>query len=102
MRLLLGLRKSLRSRWLAPTLHIFLFATTWLTYVAQKEPLLDGPASWGFDLLFIADFPVALVAFSKLWDGHTTYALSLWGILGTASWYLLGVWILSRRDSTSR
>lgn len=101
MHLLLGSKKFLRSRWFAPTLHILLFAITWLTDLAQSQPLLDGPARLGFAFLFIADFPISLVAFSAMWDGKLFYGLSLWGVLGTVWWYLLGVWIHKRRASTA-
>jgi|ERR1700756_3780633 hypothetical protein len=88
-------KRFLRSEWLAPILHIGLFAITWLTYFVQNQPLFDGPSRWGFNVLFIVDLPISLVAFSKLWDGQLRYALSLWCILGTAWWYFLGVGIRS-------
>ena len=89
----------LRSRWLPPVIHALLFAMTWLTNLAQSQPLLDGPSRWGFGILFVADFPISLVAFSWMWDGRIAEALSFWGILGTAWWYLLGVWIEPGRKS---
>jgi hypothetical protein len=92
--------KFLGSKWFPPTLHIVLFAITWLTDLAQSQPLLDGPARWGFALLFIADFPISLVAFSAMWDGRLVYALMLWGILGTVWWYFLGLWIHSCQSTT--
>lgn len=95
MHLLPQSRRFLRSEWLAPTLHIVVFAATWLTNLVQKEPLLDGPARWGFNLLFFADFPISVVAYSKMWDGRLFYGLSLWGVLGTAWWYFLGIGIRS-------
>jgi hypothetical protein len=100
MHLLLQRNKFLRSQWLAPTLHMLLFAITWLTAFAQAQPLLDGPASWGFFILSIIDFPISMVAFSKMWDGKMVYGLSLWGILGTVWWYFLGILILRYRAST--
>lgn len=99
MRLLLESNEFLRSRWFAPTLHILLFAATWLAALAQAQPLLDGPARWPFGLLFVADLPISLVAFSAIWMGKLVYALLLWGVLGTAWWYLLGVWIRGERPS---
>ena len=91
--LLLQWNKVLRSRWFAPTLHILLFAITWITVFVQSESLLDGPARWGFTLLLILDFPISLVAYSAIWDNRLVYALSLWGILGTAWWYFVARWI---------
>lgn len=91
MHLLQETRRFLRSEWLAPALHIGLFAITWLTYFIQNAPLFDGPSRWGFNVLFFADLPISVVAFSKFWDGQVLYALSLWGILGTMWWYFLGI-----------
>lgn len=48
MHLLQETRRFLRSEWLAPALHIGLFAITWLTYFIQNAPLFDGPSRWGF------------------------------------------------------
>jgi hypothetical protein len=76
-------KRFLRSRWFLPTLHIVLFGITWVTALVQSQALLDGAARWGFGLLFVADFPISLVAFSWMWDGRTAEALSFWGILGT-------------------
>jgi hypothetical protein len=45
----------LGSRWFAPMVHAFLFAITWLTALFQSQPLLDGPARWGFMVLFFAN-----------------------------------------------
>jgi hypothetical protein len=61
------------------------------------QPLLDGPARWGFAILFIADFPISLVAFSAMWDERLILGLSLWGALGTAWWCVLGWWLDKRR-----
>ena len=90
MHLLPKSNKVLRSRWLAPTLHMFLFAITWLTAFAQARSVLEGPARFGFAILFIVDFPISVVASSKMWDGRLVYGLSLWGVLGTVWWYFLG------------
>jgi len=95
----LGYKKLLHSRWFAPTLHILLFAITWLTDLAQSQPLLDGPARLGFAVLFICDFPISLVAFSAMWDGKLAFGLLLWGVLGSVWWYFLGLWIQKRRAS---
>ena len=91
-------RRFLRAQSLAPTLHFIIFAVTWLADLAQSQPLLDGPARWGFGILFVADFPISLVAFSWMWDGRTVQALFFWGLLGTAWWYLLGICIDEIRE----
>jgi hypothetical protein len=83
----------LRLRWFAPAAHGFLFATTCIIALAQGKPLLDGPARWGFIFLFFADFPISLVGFSAIWDGRRLYGILLWGIIGTAWWYPIGVWM---------
>lgn len=97
MRLFPGHNKLLTWWWLAPTLHAVLFVTTWLTACVQAQSVLEGPARFGFAILFIVDFPISLVAFSKMWDGRLVYGLSLWSILGTAWWYFLGILILRYR-----
>lgn len=74
-------------------MHVFLFAITWLCALAQDKPLLDGRARWGFIFLFFADFPISVVGFSAMWDGRSIYGLLLWGIVGTAWWYFVGMWI---------
>ena len=83
----------LRSRWFAPILHAIFFAATWLAAHAQAKPLFDGPAHWGFDLLFLADLPISVFGFSMMWDGRWAYGIWLWGVLGTVWWYFLGRWI---------
>jgi hypothetical protein len=84
----------LRSRWFAPTLHVFLFATMCLGTSFQSQPLLDGPAPrWGFFVLFFADLPISVIGFSMMWDGKWNEGLLLWGVLGTAWWYLIGLLI---------
>src|SRR4051794_8921058 len=89
----------LRSRWFAPTLHVFLFATAWLCASFQSQPLLDGPARWGVYVLFFADFPISVIGFSLMWDGRQDEGLLLWGIVGTAWWYLIGLLIQRVRSS---
>lgn len=83
--------RTLRSLWLFPSLHVLLFAATWLTAFVQPQPLLDGPARWGVCVLFFADLPVSVIAFSLMWDEKLIAGLLLWGLVGTAWWYLLGL-----------
>ncbi|HEY1462207.1 MAG TPA: hypothetical protein VGF44_02175 [Terriglobales bacterium] len=83
-----------------PAVHVLLFAVTWGVAFTQSQPILDGPARWGFAILFIADFPISLVAFSTMWGEKLVWGLSLWGVLGTAWWCFIGLWIYKRRTST--
>lgn len=83
-------------------MHVLLFAITWLCAVGQDKPLLDGPARWGFVILFFADFPVSVVGFSAMWDGKFLYGLLLWGFIGTVWWYFLAMWIRSLYSKRSR
>jgi hypothetical protein len=82
-----------RSRWFFPAFHAFLFAVMWLIAFVQAQPLLDGPARWGFCVLFFADLPISIIGFSLMWDNKWNFGLLLWGIVGTAWWYILGVGI---------
>ena len=91
------MQSLLQSRWVAPVVHALLFAFTWLTAFVQPQPILDGPARWGFIVLFFADFPVSVIGFSAMWDHRLILGLSLWGVVGTAWWYFLGVWFQRRR-----
>ena len=91
-----------RSPWFAAGLHAAFFGVTWLTAAAQPQPLLDGPARWGVYILFVIDLPVSAVGFSLMWDKKLVLGLLVWGIIGTAWWYLLGLWLRRRsRASTS-
>jgi len=95
------IRSSVQSRWFAPVLHAVLFGLTWLTAFVQPQPILDGPARWGFIVLFFGDFPVSVIGFSAIWDHKLVFGLLLWGIVGTAWWYFLGVWFQRRRTKKS-
>ncbi len=58
-----------------------------------QEPYLDGPKGWLVCILFFVDIPVALVAFSAMWDGKLAFGILLWGIGGSAWWLFLG-WVI--------
>jgi len=82
----------LRPRWIAPSIHLLLFGVTlWIAMTHQSQPLFDGPAAFGFNVLLFADLPISIVAFSMMWDRHFTTAIALWGIFGTVQWYLWGL-----------
>jgi hypothetical protein len=79
-------------RVLAPVLHACLFAITWLVFWIQPQALAQGLADRPFRILFLADFPISLIAFGAMFrsDALFPYALALWGILGTIWWWFLG------------
>jgi len=72
--------------------HVCLFALTWILFWIQPQPLAQGPADWPFRVLFLADFPISLIAFGVMFtsDARFPYALAMWGILGTLWWCFLG------------
>ncbi len=89
-RLMLNL---LRFRWFAPGLHVLLFAFTSFGIFNHATPLLAGAKGWGFIGLFFADFPISVLGFWLIWGGNLVFGLLLWGGIGTAWWYLIGLWI---------
>ena len=81
-------------KWLAPSIHLLLFGLTLLIAIThQSQPLFDGPADPGFNVLFFADLPISVIAFSLMWDRHFVIGIALWGIAGTIQWYFWGVLI---------
>ena len=94
---------ALQFRWLAPTIHAILFVVMWLIASNQSQPFLDGPARWPFGALFFADIPISVIGFSMMWDGKWNSGLLLWGVIGTAWWYLLaaGIRRLKRKQTTT-
>ena len=95
-------RKTARFRWIASGLHTMMFAITWIIALVQPQPLLDGPARWGFAVLTIADFPISVIAFSMLWDKGLLLGLSVWATIGTLEWFFLGMWLERRFAAASR
>jgi hypothetical protein len=87
-----------RARITAPSLHIYLFALTFLLYWIQRQPLLDGPSRWPLAVVFLGDFPISAVAFGVMFGSEASwpYALTAWAVLGTLWWYFLGRWIEER------
>lgn len=89
------------SRWLAPSIHFLFFCWTLLIAVNhQSQPLFDGPAGFGVNVLFFSDLPMSVIAFSLTWDKHFVAGILLWGIGGTILWYLWG--LLIRRIFSKR
>jgi hypothetical protein len=95
--------KVLRSPLFVAALHAAIFCITLLTAFLQTRPMLDGPARWGVNILFITDLPVSVVGFSLMWDRRFALGLSLWGVFGTAWWYVLALcfnWLAGKRATT--
>ena len=92
-------RKLKRPRFVAPILHIILFAT--MVLAASKPNAFDvrGPiAAISFFTLLGVDFPLSFVAFSMMWSSaeaditasDAPYLVG-WFVLGTLWWFLLGL-----------
>ncbi len=77
----------------APVLHASLFFIASALMWASNRPLLQGPASFPFLILWIADIPISLIAFNEMFfsDKYGWTAWALWGGLGTLWWYFLGL-----------
>jgi len=94
-----------RARIAAPVLHASLFAIASLLILFSNHALLDGPAGVPVTILWIADIPISLIAFARLFNSSEYAKLTwvVWGVIGTAWWYFLGIsieaWInrLSKR-----
>jgi hypothetical protein len=58
----------------------------------SPEPLLQGPAAVPFYVLFLADFPISAFAAGVMFTSTDLFptAWAIWGIIGTAWWYVLG------------
>jgi hypothetical protein len=82
-----------RARFTAPALHAILFAVACVLMWSSNKPIFDGPAGIPFGVLWVADLPISALAFSVMFTSaeHDWLAWSLWGILGTAWWYFLGL-----------
>jgi len=94
-------------RWVplaAAALHVFLFGLTGILYGIQQQPLLNGPSRLPFAIVFLADFPVSVVAFGAMFGGqrHALYYLAAWGVLGTLWWYFLGLLIQAKASRNRR
>jgi hypothetical protein len=83
------MRSLLRARVVAPLVHVFLFALSWLPIFIH--PKVPQPSYWVF-LLGLADLPISFFAGVALFrsDAWTPYALTAWLVLGTIWWFYLG------------
>jgi len=88
-----------RARLVAPGIHLTVFALTWILYACQQEPLLNGPSRWPFVITFVADLPIAVIAFGVMFTSEAAfpYAVAAWALLGTIWWYFIGLLLLSRK-----
>lgn len=91
-----------RARLIAPSIHLLVFALTWILYGCQQKPLLNGPSRWPFAAIFLGDFPISAIAFGAMFTSETAfpYAVTAWGVLGTIMWYFIGQIFLPRRFFT--
>jgi hypothetical protein len=87
------------ARLVAPGIHLAVFALTWILYACQRQPLLNGPSRWPFLLVFVADLPIAMIAFAVMFTSEAAfpYALAAWALLGTMWWYFIGLRFLSKK-----
>jgi hypothetical protein len=85
-------KSLLRAPVIAPVLHVFLFALSWLPIYIH--PQVPQPSFWVV-LLVLADVPISLLAGAALWrsDAWTPYALTAWLVLGTIWWCFIGLLI---------
>jgi hypothetical protein len=82
-----------RARITAPVLHALLFALTSILLAMSTSPILNGPAKIPFGIVFVADLPFSAFAFSVMFfsEEYGWFAFAIWGVLGTAWWYFLGM-----------
>lgn len=92
-------RQMKRPRFIAPTLHLILFAI--MVVAASKPEAFDvrGPiAGFAFWTLCLLDIPISIVAFGMMWSAAEAditssiapYLIS-WCVIGTLWWFLLGL-----------
>lgn len=86
------MRKPLLVRYIASEIHALLFIAMWGLYASFSQPLMDGLSSLPFYVLIVADLPISLVAFGVMFTSSKSgpIAAMLWGVLGTAWWFLIG------------
>jgi Tol biopolymer transport system component len=90
--------KPIQAKYLAPYLHALLFLAMWGLGWAFALPMLNGPSVVPFVVLFIADFPISVVAFGVMFTSvkFGLLAAVLWGVVGTLWWYFIGQFIDAR------
>jgi hypothetical protein len=95
------MHRLLRARVVAPLLHVYLFALSWLPiFIRPKVPV---PTYWVYPL-GLADFPISFLAGVALFrsDVWTPYALTAWLVLGTIWLYYLGLLIEAKTSLNRR
>jgi Tol biopolymer transport system component len=94
----LSLRKVLRVKYIAAEIHALLFISMWILYFVFSQPLMNGPSSFLFVILFIADLPISVIAFGVMFTSSEMgpVAAALWGVLGTLWWLVIGIAIDAR------
>ena len=84
------MKRRLRFRYVLPLAHAALFLAGCILYLSTNEGLMNGKNDWFFGPLWVADMPISIFCFVFLWGGPTVLGLILWGVLGTAWWFLIG------------
>jgi len=72
--------------------HAGLFLTVTSLFHLSSKPLLQGPAGIPFVVLFLADFPISIIASDLIWDmgQKAAWFWAMWGVAATIWWYSLG------------
>ena len=81
-----------RARFTVPVLHAIFFVTASVLMWISSKPILDGPARLPFGILWVADLPISVIAFSVMFTSAENgwFAWAVWGVVGTVWWYFLG------------
>jgi len=95
------MRTTLRAKFIASEIHALLFVLMWVFYSLFSLPIADGPSRALFVILLVADLPVSFPAFGVMFTStrYGVVAATLWGILGTGWWFLIGTAIDARIHS---
>jgi hypothetical protein len=93
-----------RARITAPVLHASLFGLTSILFLIPNKGLLDGLAGIFVAILWTADIPFSVIASNKLIsnDQFPKVVWAIWGVIGTAWWYFLGISIDAWKTRLSR
>ena len=88
------MRALARLKWWLPAFHLVLFTVFVTVSLASSRTLLEGPAGVGLSLLFLADLPLSIFGFSKMWDGRLYQGLALWAVGGSVMWFVWGLLVV--------
>jgi hypothetical protein len=82
------MRKILRVKYIAAEIHALLFISVWVLYAIFSQPVMNGPSSLPFLIVFIADLPISLVAFGVMFtrsEMGTIAEVRMAGLTGSAA-----------------